>query len=99
MGWVLKSKENIKKHSTNKRDDKPGHNKLSELPQDIMKGPQEICESAGSHETETESQALVFDKHTWTDCGWEPRPKAAICELMAKWGGALKMPRPNRNLI
>ena len=35
----------------------------SELPQDIMKGPQEICESGGSHETETESQALVFDKH------------------------------------
>ena len=71
MGWVLKSKEDIKKHSTNKRDDKPGHNKLSELSQDIMKGPQEICESAGSHETETESQALVLDKHTWTDCGWE----------------------------
>ena len=40
---------NIKKHSTNKRDDKPGHNKLSELPQDIMKGPQETCEPAGSH--------------------------------------------------
>ena len=71
MGWVLKSKENIKKHSINKRDDKPGHNKLSELPQDIMKGPQEICESAGSHETETDSQALVLDIHTWMDCGWE----------------------------
>ena len=100
MGWVLKSKENIEKHSTNKRVDKPGHNKLSELPQDIMKGPQEICESGGSHETETESQALVLDKHTWNEL-WlrEPRPKADICELMAKWGGASKMPRPNKYLI
>ena len=58
-----------------------------------MKGPQEICESAGSHETE--SQALVLDKHTWTDCGWEN----LVPKLMAKWGGASKMSRPNKYLI
>ena len=28
----------------------------------------------------------------------EPRPKAAICELMAKWGGALKMQVTKVNL-